>query len=58
MIAAEQGAGSWVELCRRLAPVTPSAATPEYYAPPLAFYLNRWFADHAEARASLLRDGG
>lgn len=56
VIAEEQGAASWVELCRRLA--TPPRALPEYYAPALAVYLNRWFANHAEARESLRLEGG
>ena len=56
VIAEEQGAGSWVELCRRLTASPP--ALPEYYAPALAVYLNRWFADPAEARESLRREGG
>lgn len=56
VIAEEQGAASWVELCRRLGTSPPVA--PEYYAPMLGVYLNRWFADPAEARESLRREGG
>ncbi len=59
VIAQEAGAGSWLELGRRVAVTAAATAeVPEYYAPALGVYLNRWFADHAEAKASLHRDGG
>lgn len=56
VIAEEHGAASWVELCRRVSARTP--AIPEYHAPELGGCLNRWFVDHAEAHASLQREGG
>ena len=31
---------------------------PPMYAPRLTLFLNRWFAEHGEARASLAREGG
>jgi hypothetical protein len=67
LVAVELGHASWPELKAACAarehggsPSAPAAALPAeaLYAPRMAFYLNRWFADHAAARASLDAEGG
>lgn len=55
LIAEEHGFGSWLQL-KQTADLLQDG--PPMYAPRLTLWLNRWFADHTEARESLRRDGG
>lgn len=55
VIAVEHGHASWLALLD--AHATAADAT-LMYTERLTLYLNRWFADHDEAKASLARDGG
>ncbi len=61
VIAVELGFPSWVAW-KAAASTPPPAVAPlpddAMYARGMAAYLNRWFADYDEARASLARDGG
>lgn len=53
VVAEEHGHRSWVALKRAVA-----AALPPYHAPAVGGFLNRWFADPDEARASRELFGG
>lgn len=56
VIALEQGFESWLDLLRASAGA--AAGDVEMYCERLTLYLNRWFADYDEARASLASEGG
>ncbi len=52
LLAEEHGFASWIELKQTL------EARPVFHVPRHSSLLNRWFADHAQARASLAAYGG
>lgn len=59
VVAAEQGASSWLALVRAFeARAVPGPSLPSFHTPRLDSCLNRWFTNHAEALASLRREGG
>jgi hypothetical protein len=59
VLAEERGYPSWSELRRACAaPARQIPDLPSFHTPRLDALLNRWFRDHAEARASLEAEGG
>lgn len=58
VVALELGHESWDALRAAVERAAAAAPMPGMYTAAMAVYLNRWFADHAEARASLAERGG
>jgi hypothetical protein len=60
VVAEEGGFASWVALKHAFEELAHTAAAdpPGFHTPRLDSLLNRWFRDHAEARASLAQQGG
>ena len=56
VVAEEHGQSSWSELVHALE--AGALAAPSFHDPRIDALLNRWFADHAEARASRTAHGG
>jgi len=58
VVADEQGFDSWLALKRAFEERSRTAEAPAFHTPRHHSLLNRWFTDHAEARASLEAHGG
>ena len=59
VVAEEQGFASWLGLKRQLAaPRVADPALPSFHTPAMHALLNRWFTDHAAARACRDAEGG